>query len=52
MKGSKNGFIFQKAYLEFFASRELLDILVKEISEKYPYITYMACNEKVISKNE
>jgi len=43
--GPKNGFIYQKAYLEFFVSPEVLAQLIAKI-EKYPYITYYAVNKQ------
>ncbi|KAI8587277.1 methylenetetrahydrofolate reductase-domain-containing protein [Geranomyces variabilis] len=43
--GPKNGFVYQKAYLEFFVSPTMLDQLVKRIGS-YPYITYYAVNKQ------
>ncbi|KAJ3332665.1 hypothetical protein HDU76_013479 [Blyttiomyces sp. JEL0837] len=43
--GSKNGFVYQKAYLEFFVSPENLDKLIKKI-ENFPYITFYAVNKR------
>ncbi|KAJ3312573.1 hypothetical protein HDV04_002890 [Boothiomyces sp. JEL0838] len=43
--GPKNGFVYQKAYLEFFISPRSLDILLDHIS-KYPYITFYAVNRE------
>ncbi|KAJ3175092.1 hypothetical protein HDU87_006489 [Geranomyces variabilis] len=43
--GPKNGFVYQKAYLEFFVSPTMLDQLVKRIAS-YPYITYYAVNKQ------
>jgi methylenetetrahydrofolate reductase (NADPH) len=42
--GPKNGFVYQKAYLEFFVSPEALDVLVKH-SAKHPYMTFYAVNQ-------
>lgn len=41
--GPKNGYVYQKAYLEFFVSPELLDELLVRI-EAHPQITYHAVN--------
>ncbi|KAI8911667.1 methylenetetrahydrofolate reductase-domain-containing protein [Gorgonomyces haynaldii] len=41
--GPKNGFVYQKAYLEFFISPQALDVLVAHIA-KHPYVTYYAVN--------
>ena len=49
--GPNNGYVYQKAYLEFFVSKEkltaLLDILNKDSKEnnKYSSITYQAVNK-------
>ncbi|KAJ3526405.1 hypothetical protein NM688_g8266 [Phlebia brevispora] len=43
--GPSNGFVYQKAYLEFFVSPELLDTLIPYI-EKDPEITYYAINKR------
>jgi len=43
--GPTGGFVFQKAYVEFFTSPESLKALVKAC-EKYPYLTYHALNRK------
>ncbi|KAJ3332664.1 hypothetical protein HDU76_013478 [Blyttiomyces sp. JEL0837] len=43
--GSKNGFVYQKAYLEFFVSPQNLDKLIKKI-ESFPYITFYAVNKR------
>lgn len=41
----KNGYVYQKAYLEFFVSPEQLDQLTAKIS-KNPQVTYYAVNKK------
>ena len=41
--GPKNGYVYQKAYLEFFVSPQQLDELLQRI-EKHPQITYHAVN--------
>ncbi|GAB5586991.1 methylenetetrahydrofolate reductase (NAD(P)H) met13 [Umbelopsis nana] len=41
--GPKNGYVFQKAYLEFFIAPEQLDALIRKISSN-PEITYFAVN--------
>jgi len=43
--GPKNGFVFQKAYLEFFISPEDLEKLEKKIRED-DYLSYYAINQK------
>jgi len=43
--GPKNGYVYQKAYLEFFVSAENLNRLVKRIEEE-PQITYYAVNKR------
>ncbi|KAI8365941.1 methylenetetrahydrofolate reductase-domain-containing protein [Radiomyces spectabilis] len=43
--GPKNGFVFQKAYLEFFVSPEALDKLTQKISSD-ANITYYAVNQQ------
>ncbi|CAO3579898.1 unnamed protein product [Absidia cylindrospora] len=43
--GPKNGYVYQKAYLEFFVSPEKLDDLIKKIG-KDPYVTYYAVNKQ------
>jgi methylenetetrahydrofolate reductase (NADPH) len=45
--GPKNGFVFQKAYVEFFVSPKLMDSLMDAISE-FPYLTFYAVNERVL----
>jgi len=37
--GPKYGYVYQKAYYEFFVPREMLEPLIKHL-EKYPMITY------------
>ncbi|KAI8370463.1 methylenetetrahydrofolate reductase-domain-containing protein [Radiomyces spectabilis] len=43
--GPKDGYVFQKAYLEFFISPERLDDIIKKIS-KDPQVTYFAVNRQ------
>lgn len=43
--GPKNGYVYQKAYLEFFVSPEKLDELTAKIS-KDPQVTYYAVNKQ------
>lgn len=43
--GRPDGFVYQKAYLEFFTSTENLTFL-RELSTKYPSITYHAVDHK------
>ncbi|WFD43494.1 methylenetetrahydrofolate reductase [NAD(P)H] [Malassezia psittaci] len=43
--GPKNGYVYQKAYLEFFVSPLMLDELLSRI-EKHPQITYHAVNNQ------
>lgn len=44
--GPKNGFVFQKEYLEFFISPAAMNLLCESI-EHYPYMSYLASNENV-----
>jgi methylenetetrahydrofolate reductase (NADPH) len=43
--GPKNGFVFQKSYLEFFISPVAVELLMDKISN-YPYITFYGVNEQ------
>jgi methylenetetrahydrofolate reductase (NADPH) len=43
--GPSNGYVYQKAYLEFFASPELLDALIAHI-ERDPGIIYYVINKR------
>lgn len=43
--GGPGGYVYQKAYLEFFCSREKLDSLVEK-SRAFPSITLMAVNKE------
>ncbi|KAK4689294.1 methylenetetrahydrofolate reductase (NADPH), partial [Tremellales sp. Uapishka_1] len=43
--GPAGGYVYQKAYLEFFVSNELLSALIKRI-ERDPRITYYAVNRQ------
>ncbi|KAL9657366.1 hypothetical protein ABK040_014355 [Willaertia magna] len=40
--GPKNGYVYQKAYIECFISPENLELLEKVVKEKYPMISYQA----------
>ncbi|KAJ3224928.1 hypothetical protein HK099_007648 [Clydaea vesicula] len=42
--GPKNGFVYQKAYLEFFVAPEMLSKLIAKIGT-YPFLTYYAINK-------
>lgn len=42
--GGPGGYVYQKAYVEFFCSREKLDALVDQC-KAFPYLTYMAVNK-------
>lgn len=44
--GPKNGYVYQKAYIEFFVSSEKLDFLIQSIAD-HPMITYYAVNKDV-----
>lgn len=48
--GGPNGYVYQKAYLEFFCSKEKLDALVEK-SKARPSLTYMAVNKEGIAKS-
>ena len=37
--GPQNGFIYQKAYFEFFISKDLLDLFINYLNS-YPMISY------------
>ncbi|KAI6653208.1 hypothetical protein LOD99_3733 [Oopsacas minuta] len=43
--GIANGYVYQKAYLEFFASPELVQVLI-EVLPEYPQVTYHATNKQ------
>lgn len=43
--GPSNGYVYQKAYLEFFASPELLDSLITHI-ERDPGVSYYVINKR------
>ena len=45
--GPNNGFVFQKAYLEFFISSKAMDALMARVGE-YPYITFYGINLEVL----
>ncbi|KAF8708560.1 hypothetical protein HU200_029931 [Digitaria exilis] len=40
--GGPGGYVYQKAYLEFFCTEEKLGQLIKKIKEAFPSLTYMA----------
>lgn len=40
--GGKGGIVYQKAYIEFFASPSVLSALIKEIKTRQPTLTYHA----------
>lgn len=41
--GPKNGYVYQKAYFEFFIPKELIDPLIEHL-QNYEMITYQAIN--------
>ncbi|GFQ02755.1 probable methylenetetrahydrofolate reductase [Phtheirospermum japonicum] len=43
--GGPGGYVYQKAYLEFFCSLESLNALVEKC-KAYPFLTYMAVNKQ------
>ncbi|KAJ3023694.1 UNVERIFIED_CONTAM: hypothetical protein HDU68_008497 [Siphonaria sp. JEL0065] len=43
--GAKQGFVYQKSYVEFFVQPSVMDKLIKKLSEN-PHITYYAVNKK------
>uniref|UniRef100_M1C550 Methylenetetrahydrofolate reductase n=1 Tax=Solanum tuberosum TaxID=4113 RepID=M1C550_SOLTU len=43
--GGPGGFVYQKAYLEFFCSREKLNAVIEKCMA-FPFLTYMAVNKK------
>ena len=46
--GAPGGYVYQKAYLEFFVAPEGFEKLLK-LAESYPNITYHAVNAKVFN---
>ncbi|CAL5336864.1 unnamed protein product [Camellia sinensis] len=42
--GGAGGYVYQKAYVEFFCSKDKLNALVEKCSA-FPYVTYMAVNK-------
>ena len=44
--GPKNGFVFQKAYLEFFVAPEKLTLLIEKV-KLFPHLTLHAVNKSV-----
>ncbi|EGF79873.1 hypothetical protein BATDEDRAFT_16794 [Batrachochytrium dendrobatidis JAM81] len=53
--GPKNGYVYQKAYLEFFISPKKLDLLLEKLCQ-HPFLTYHAVNKngdlKTNTKND
>lgn len=47
--GPRNGYVYQKAYLEFFVPPEKLNELITKMS-KDPEVTYFAVNKNVSNK--
>jgi methylenetetrahydrofolate reductase (NADPH) len=45
--GPKNGFVYQKAYLEFFVAPEKIDALIERVKQ-FPYLTFHAVNKSVL----
>lgn len=43
--GGPGGYVYQKAYLEFFCSKEKLDLLVEKC-KALPFLTYIAVNKE------
>ncbi|XP_059307486.1 probable methylenetetrahydrofolate reductase (NADH) [Lycium ferocissimum] len=43
--GGPGGYVYQKAYLEFFCSKDKLNTLVEKC-KSFPYLTYMAVNKE------
>jgi methylenetetrahydrofolate reductase (NADPH) len=43
--GPKNGYVYQKAYLEFFVSPDKVDALTAKL-KKDPYVTYYLVNQR------
>lgn len=48
--GGPGGYVYQKAYLEFFCSKEKLDALVEKCKDR-PFLTYMAVNKEGVWKS-
>jgi methylenetetrahydrofolate reductase (NADPH) len=48
--GPKNGFVYQKAYLEFFVAPERIDSLIERMNQ-FPYLTFHAVNKAVILRD-
>lgn len=47
--GPKNGFVYQKAYIELFLSPKAFDVLLDKImTNNYPYVTFYGVNQEVI----
>lgn len=43
--GGPGGYVYQKAYLEFFCSKEKLDAVIEKSKDR-PFLTYMAVNKE------
>lgn len=43
--GGPGGYVYQKAYVEFFCSKEKLNALVEKC-KAFPFLTYMAVNKE------
>ena len=48
--GGPGGYVYQKAYLEFFCSKEKLDALIEKSKDR-PFLSYMAVNKEGIWKS-
>lgn len=46
--GPKNGFVYQKAYLEFFVAPEKLNAMIERVNQ-FPNLTFYAVNKSVFS---
>jgi methylenetetrahydrofolate reductase (NADPH) len=44
--GPKHGFVYQKAYIEFFVSPEAMETLIERM-DLFPYLTFYAVNKEV-----
>jgi methylenetetrahydrofolate reductase (NADPH) len=48
--GGPGGYVYQKAYIEFFCSKEKLDALIEKTKDR-PFLTYMAVNKEGVWKS-
>jgi len=48
--GAPDGYVYQKAYLEFFARPEVVDALLEEL-KNYPLVNYHIVNVSVGKEN-